>query len=210
MSDDALPLVHVDDDLVVIDKPAGLLSVPGRGPDKADCAASRVQARFADALVVHRLDMGTSGLLVFGRGPAAQRALSMAFEQRLTSKRYQALVAGWPAQAEGRIDLPLICDWPNRPRQMVSHTVGKPSLTLWQRLEAHALGARLALEPITGRSHQLRVHLQAIGHPILGDELYAPPEVLAAAPRLMLHAERLTLPHPRTGEPLALHAPVPF
>lgn len=210
MPDDELALVHVDDALVVIDKPAGLLSVPGRGPDKADCAAARVQARFPDALVVHRLDMGTSGLLVFARGLAAQRALSRAFEQRLTTKRYQALVAGWPDEDHGRIDLPLICDWPNRPRQMVSLTLGKPSVTLWERLDGHPLGARLALTPITGRSHQLRVHLQAIGHPILGDELYAPPEMVAAAPRLMLHAEQLTLPHPVSGEPLTLRAPLPF
>lgn len=210
MPDDELALVHVDDALVVIDKPAGLLSVPGRGPEKADCATARVQARFADALVVHRLDMGTSGLLVFARGLAAQRALSRAFEQRLTSKRYQALVAGWPAEDHGRIDLPLICDWPNRPRQMVSFELGKPSVTLWERLGEHPLGARLGLTPITGRSHQLRVHLQAIGHPILGDELYAPPAMAAAAPRLMLHAEALTLPHPVSGEPFTLRAPLPF
>lgn len=210
---EGLRLVHVDEALVAVDKPAGMLSVPGRGADKADCAAKRVQAAFADALIVHRLDMGTSGLLVFGRGAAAQRAFSVAFAERRVEKRYLAVVAGRPEADEGTIDLPLICDWPNRPRQMVSHERGKPSLTRWRALEPLAgepASTRLALEPLTGRSHQLRVHLQAIGHPILGDEFYAPPDVLAMAPRLLLHAERLTLPHPSTGEPLVLHAPCPF
>lgn len=196
--------------MVAIDKPSGLLSVPGRGPDKADCASARVQALYPDALIVHRLDMGTSGLLVFGRGPEAQRRLSGAFEQRQTHKRYQALVAGCPDAHEGQIDLPLICDWPNRPRQMVDAARGKPSQTQWRQVGRHDLGARLELVPITGRSHQLRVHLQSLGHPILGDELYAPPEVCASAPRLMLHAEHLSLPHPDTGVLLSLHAPVPF
>lgn len=206
----SVSIVYVDEWLVAIDKPSGLLSVPGRGPDKADCAIARVQALYPDALTVHRLDMGTSGLLVFGRGVDAQRRLSGAFEQRQTHKRYQALVAGWPEAEEGMVDLPLICDWPNRPRQMVDPVRGKPSQTQWRRLERHTLGARLELTPITGRSHQLRVHLQSIGHPILGDELYAPPEVHAAAPRLLLHAEHLSLPHPATGALLTLHAPVPF
>jgi len=207
-----LRVLFADEHLVAIDKPAGLLSVPGRGAERADCAASRVQALFPDALTVHRLDMGTSGVLVFGRGAAAQRRLSQSFEQRQTEKRYLALVAGLPAEDEGRVDLPLIGDWPNRPRQMVDLTLGKPSTTLWRCLSrAPATNtARLLLTPITGRSHQLRVHLQAIGHPILGDELYAPPEVEAASPRLMLHAWQLTLPHPVSGEPLLLEAPAPF
>ena len=210
---EGLRLVHADEALVAVDQPAGMLSVPGRGADKADCAAKRVQAALADALIVHRLDMGTSGLMVFGRGAGAQRALSVAFAERRVAKRYVAVVAGLPEADEGTIDLPLICDWPNRPRQMVCHERGKPSLTCWRvlgRSPGEPATTRLALEPLTGRSHQLRVHLQAIGHAILGDELYAPPEVHAMAPRLLLHAEHLTLPHPSTGEPLVLHAPCPF
>lgn len=198
--------------MLVVDKPAGLLSVPGRGPDKADCAATRVQQQFPDALVVHRLDMGTSGLLVFARGPEAQRQLSRSFEARQTDKRYEALVWGLVQGDQGLIDLPLICDWPNRPRQMVSYETGKPSTTRWQVLarDASKHHTRIALQPITGRSHQLRVHLQALGHPILGDELYAHGQAQAAAPRLMLHACRLKLPHPVTGATLVVESNVPF
>lgn len=207
-----LRMLYQDNDLLVVDKPAGLLSVPGRGPDKADCAASRVQQRFPDALVVHRLDMGTSGLLVFARGPEAQRALSRSFETRQTDKHYEALVWGLVKDDQGQIDLPLICDWPNRPRQMVSHELGKPSSTRWQVLarDVSKHQTRIALQPITGRSHQLRVHLQALGHPILGDDLYAHPDAQAAAPRLMLHACSLSLPHPTTGATLVVDSEVPF
>jgi len=189
-------VLHVDAHLVVADKPAGLLSVPGRGPENADCLAVRVQAEFADALVAHRLDMGTSGLMVFGRGPDAQRALHKAFADRLVHKRYEAVVAGLLADDAGEISLPLIADWPNRPRQMVCHDRGKASLTRWQVLarDASAGTTRLALSPVTGRTHQLRVHLAAIGHAILGDELYASPQWHAAAPRLLLHACWLQLP----------------
>jgi len=207
-----LRLLYQDDAMLVVDKPAGLLSVPGRGPDKADCAATRVQQQFVDALVVHRLDMGTSGLMVFARGPLAQRTLSRSFETRQTDKRYEALVWGLVSGDQGQIDLPLICDWPNRPRQMVSHEAGKPSTTRWQVLarDASKHQTRIALQPITGRSHQLRVHLMALGHPILGDELYAPPEAQAAAPRLMLHACSLALPHPTSGATLVVDSVVPF
>ncbi|MFZ2989766.1 RluA family pseudouridine synthase [Ideonella sp.] len=205
-----LTVLYADDHLVAVDRPAGLLSVPGLGPDKADCAVARVQALYPDALTVHRLDMSTSGVLVFGRGVTAQRALSMAFEQRQVDKRYEALVWGWPAQAEGEIKLPLIADWPNRPLQKVCLHQGKPSITQWQRLAAVPGGARLALTPLTGRTHQLRVHLQAIGHPILGDALYATAWPGATASRLMLHAAMLELPHPATGDWITLKAPVPF
>lgn len=205
-------LIWLDEQLLVIDKPSGLLSVPGRGEANADCALARLQTHHPEARVVHRLDMGTSGLLVFGRGLAAQRALSMAFEQRRTTKRYVAVVAGHVCEDRGSIDLPLICDWPNRPRQKVDFDQGKPSLTHWEVLSRDAARdtTRLALTPVTGRSHQLRVHLMAMGHPILGDELYAPPDVVAQAPRLLLHAEALTLPHPATGEPVQLEAAAPF
>lgn len=204
------PVLWADEHLLVIDKPSGLLSVPGKGEAGADNALTRVQTRWPQALVVHRLDMGTSGLLVFGLSPQAQRQLSRSFEARAVDKVYQALVAGVPTEPDGEINLPLVCDWPNRPRQMVDHSRGKPALTRWQRLSTEGPHGRLALYPVTGRSHQLRVHLQALGHPIVGDELYAPPEVVAASPRLCLHAWRLSLPHPAHGERLTLEAPLPF
>jgi len=206
--------------MIVADKPAGLLAVPGRGPERADCLAARVQARYADALVVHRLDMGTSGLIVFARGLQAQRHLGMAFAERRVHKTYVAVVGGAVVADAGEIDLPLITDWPNRPRQMVDHARGKPSLTRWRVLERHsaadttpdadACRTRLELTPVTGRSHQLRVHLMAIGHPIVGDELYAPPTLAAAAPRLLLHAHELVLPHPTGGHTVAFSSPMPF
>jgi tRNA pseudouridine32 synthase/23S rRNA pseudouridine746 synthase len=205
-----LDILHADDALVVIDKPAGMLAVPGRGDDKRDSASLHVRARFADALVVHRIDMATSGLMVFGRGAAAQRALSMAFERRDVDKRYVAVVAGSMAHERGEVDLPITVDWPNRPRQQVDFAGGKPSLTRWNVLGRAAGRTRVELEPVTGRSHQLRVHLLAIGHPIVGDPLYAPPDVQAGAPRLLLHACRLTLPHPAHGQRICFDSPVPF
>lgn len=206
----------MDPSMVAIDKPSGLLSVPGRGAERSDCAWSRVLAHAApDALVVHRLDMDTSGLLVFGRGATAQRALSAAFADRATHKTYVALVAGHVKDETGEIDLPLTCDWPARPKQKVDLVSGKPSLTRWQ-VAARGLDAegrpwtRMELTPVTGRSHQLRVHMASLGHPILGDELYATSPWREASPRLMLHAQSLKLPHPSTGEPLALHCATPF
>lgn len=216
-TDEALPLVHGDRHLLVVDKPAGLLSVPGRGADKQDCALARVHRDHADALVVHRLDMATSGLLLMARGPAMQRALGLAFEQRRVGKRYVATVAGHmePPPAEdgwGCIDLPLAADWPNRPRQVVDSIHGRPSRTRWRVLgyDAARDATRVELEPVTGRSHQLRVHLLALGHPILGDSLYAPPAVRECAPRLLLHASVLELAHPATGQPLRWCSAVPF
>lgn len=206
-----LTVVHQDDALVVVDKPSGLLSVPGRGPQGQDCIAHRVQARWPDALIVHRLDMATSGLMVLARGAAWHRQLSMAFAERHVAKRYVALAHGHLADDAGTMDWPLICDWPNRPRQMVDLVDGKPSLTRYRVLQRRPDGnTRVALEPVTGRSHQLRVHMQALGHPLLGDELYAPPDVQALAPRLMLHAEHLALVHPRSGEPVQFDSPPPF
>ncbi|WP_341675527.1 pseudouridine synthase [Niveibacterium sp. SC-1] len=207
-----LRLIHVDAALVVVDKPSGLLSVPGRGEDKADCLSARVQAECPDALIVHRLDMSTSGLIVFARGTDMQRRLSHAFAHWRVSKRYVALLGGCLKQSWGEVELPLITDWPLRPRQKIDFLTGKPSCTRYRRLEVDrsAQRSRAALEPITGRSHQLRVHMQAIGHPILGDELYATPEQAIATPRLMLHAERLEFVHPLDGRPLRLEAPAPF
>jgi tRNA pseudouridine32 synthase/23S rRNA pseudouridine746 synthase len=204
-----LPL-FLDDALVVVDKPAGLPSVPGRPAELHDCMASRVQAEWPDALVVHRLDMATSGLLVFARHKAAQRALGTAFAQRGVAKRYVAVVAGEMGDDEGEIDLPLIADWPNRPLQKVDHTLGKPSLTRYRVIERQPGLTRVALMPLTGRSHQLRVHLLALGHPIVGDTLYAPPDVAARSPRLLLHAHTLAFAHPLSGEALSFESPLPF
>lgn len=208
-------LVYVDEALIVLDKPAGLLTVPGRGPDKADCLAARVQARYPDALIVHRLDMDTSGLVAMARGPDAQRALSRAFAERRVEKRYVALAAGRlppPEAAWGTVDLPLICDWPNRPLQKVDVESGKPSVTRWRVLDYDAArdATRVELMPVTGRSHQLRVHMRALGHPLLGDPLYAPPAVRERAPRLLLHAAGLALPHPLTEAVCAFESPPPF
>ncbi|MBK9218380.1 MAG: RNA pseudouridine synthase [Uliginosibacterium sp.] len=208
----ALDPIFADAQLVVVNKPAGLLSVPGRGEGMDDCMARRVQAEFPDALIVHRLDMSTSGLLVLARGAAVHRALSIAFQSRAVKKRYVAVVAGRLAQASGEIDLPLICDWPNRPRQIVDRQIGKPSLTRYRVLAYDAARdcSRVELEPITGRSHQLRVHLQQLGHPILGDDLYAPEAIRTASPRLLLHAEWLEIPHPASGLRQQFESTAPF
>lgn len=202
--DTGLVTVYVDASLIVLNKPAGLLSVPGRGPEKADSLMSRAQACFADALIVHRLDMGTSGLMVLARGAANHAVLSRMFRQREVHKRYVAWVAGRVAAESGEIDLPLAADWPNRPLQKVDFDLGKPSLTRYRFLRYDPLrdATCLDLQPVSGRSHQLRVHLRELGHPILGDPLYAPAEVHLRANRLLLHASHLALPHPVRGEPL--------
>lgn len=219
-----ITVLHADPHLLVLDKPAGLLSVPGRGPENADCLSARAQQLYPDALVVHRLDMATSGLLVMARGAAAQRTLSRSFAERRVHKSYVAVAAGTlPLVPDWQdISLPLIVDWPRRPRSKVCHDTGKPSHTRWRALAHETWPAadglapgglaatRVELEPVTGRSHQLRVHLMATGHPILGDELYAEGDALAAAPRLLLHACHITLPHPHTGERLHFHSAVPF
>ena len=212
----ALPgptLVYEDAHLLVADKPAGLLCVPGRGADKADCLVTRLQAHWPDALTVHRLDMATSGLVLFGRGAAVQRLLSAAFAMRQVHKTYEAVVAGMVADDSGEITLPLAADWPNRPRQQVDQVLGKPCLTRWQVLarDEAAATTRLRLVPVTGRTHQLRVHLAAIGHPILGDALYARPLLTAAAPRLLLHARAVVLdPLPGLDGLLSFSSAVPF
>jgi tRNA pseudouridine32 synthase/23S rRNA pseudouridine746 synthase len=209
----AIPVHHVDEHLLVVDKPAGLLSVPGRSPELADCLIARVQIEYPDALTVHRLDQVTSGLVVIARGAAMQRALSMQFERRQVAKGYEALVEGVVFDGEGaadagEIDLPLIRDWPNRPRQKVDVEIGKPSLTRWRVVarDAAASRTRLALEPVTGRSHQLRVHLASIGHPIVGDDFYG----AAPAARVCLHAVRLGFVHPATGARCEWVSPAPF
>jgi tRNA pseudouridine32 synthase/23S rRNA pseudouridine746 synthase len=207
MSPPELTVLYADTALLVLDKPSGLLSVPGRGEDKQDCLSARAQHLYPDALIVHRLDMATSGLMVLARGIDAQRSLNAAFAERRVNKRYIAVVDGVlppPPEAWGLIDLPIIVDWPNRPRRMIDHQTGKPSTTRWRvrPQQVSAATTRVELEPITGRSHQLRVHLQALGHPILGDALYGNPRVQALADRLLLHACLLELAHPVTGQTL--------
>jgi tRNA pseudouridine32 synthase/23S rRNA pseudouridine746 synthase len=210
-------LIHEDEHILVFGKPDGLLAVPGKGPDKQDCLSTRAQARWPDALVVHRLDMATSGLVVMARGIEAQRALTLAFEERRVHKRYTAVVAGEliNRQADNgwnTIDLPLMADWPRRPLQKVDRVQGKPSLTRW-RIAAQPSTAgttRLELEPVTGRTHQLRVHLQPLGHPVVGDALYAATGTPATAARLLLHAHWLLFPHPLHGQAMEFHSPCPF
>ncbi len=215
----SITLVYADTALLVLDKPAGLLCVPGRGPDKQDCLSARAQAVYPDALIVHRLDMATSGLVLMARGIDNQRRLSAAFEARKVAKRYIAQVAGTPAASTSEwsgIDQPIGADWPNRPKQKIDALNGKPSVTRW-RIAPGALANQftgmpstsIELEPVTGRTHQLRVHLAAIGHPILGDPLYAPPAIADAVNRLMLHAATLAFDHPVTGERLSFASPPP-
>lgn len=210
-----LSLIFADDALLVLDKPAGLLSVPGRGPDKQDSLSSRVQVQFPDALVVHRLDMATSGLMVMARGPKHQRTLNDAFAARTVHKTYTAVVAGLlnaPDTDWQKISLGIMVDWPNRPLRVIDDQHGKPSVTRWRVLEQNAVACttRVVLEPITGRSHQLRVHMKAMGHPILGDALYAPTAIAERSPRLLLHAHQLELTHPVTAEWLTFSSPPPF
>lgn len=197
------------DDLLAVEKPPGLLSVPGRHPDNRDCLITRVQADFPGALIVHRLDMATSGLMLLALNAETHRTLSRQFEHRLISKRYVAVVAGETAQA-GSIGVPLMCDWPQRPKQKVDWREGKHALTHFQRLSFERGDSTVLLEPVTGRSHQLRLHLAHIGHPILGCEFYAPAAVRARSPRLQLHAAQLAFRHPSDGRPLYLESPAPF
>lgn len=212
--------LYQDDDLLVLAKPPGLLCVPGRGPDKQDCLSAHAQACWPGALVVHRLDQATSGLVLMARHIEAQRRLGDAFAQRRVDKRYQAVVRGLPqpdANADDTdgwslIDLPLIADWPNRPLQKVDREHGKPSQTRWRSVRHDAARGvtLLDLEPLTGRSHQLRLHLASIGHPILGDALYADAATQAMAPRLLLHACALAFAHPMGGQPCCFTLPAEF
>ena len=205
-----LSIVYQDDDLLIVNKPSGLLTVPGKDPKHADCLIARINRVFPTAKIVHRLDMATSGIICLAMHKEAHRNLSIQFQDRKTAKRYIARVFGKLEQETGSVDLPLICDWPNRPKQMVDHDNGKPSLTHFKVLEYEQNATRVELTPITGRSHQLRVHMLSLGHPILGDKLYAHPEAFAMAPRLQLHAEMLTLAHPVSGETLIFEAAPEF
>lgn len=206
-ADTGLDVIHQDDDLLVLNKPSGLLSVPGKGVDLADCLEARAHKVHPGALTVHRLDRDTSGVLIMAMNANAQRHLGLQFERRHLSKTYQAVVAGCVEADDGEIDLPLIADWPNRPRQKVCHDTGKPALTRWRVISRGDISTRLELAPHTGRSHQLRVHLREIGHPILGDPLYGD---ASSATRLQLHAHTLTVRHPTGGAVERFCAPVPF
>jgi tRNA pseudouridine32 synthase / 23S rRNA pseudouridine746 synthase len=204
------PIIYRDERLIVLDKPSGLLSVPGIGPDNADCLASRVQRIDPAARIVHRLDRDTSGVIVMACDEEAHRELSRQFHDREVEKTYVALVAGFVREDEGEIDLPMRKDLDDPPRQLIDHIHGRRAITRWRVLERKVDHTRVELYPLTGRSHQLRLHMKTLGHPILGDDLYAPPETLAMADRLLLHAARLWLVHPSTAEPCTFESPCPF
>ena len=212
MTASGFTLIHVDRFLLVVNKPTRLLSVPGRGEDKQDCLVVRVQREFPDALIVHRLDFDTSGLLVLARGKDMHRKLSILFQERQVEKKYVAKVNGRLAEERGTVDLPLIVDWPNRPLHKVDFEAGKPSLTHYRLLAYDETldCSRVELIPETGRTHQLRVHMQALGHPILGDPLYACAESKAKAERLLLHAEFLAFSHPVTAKVMNFHCAPDF
>lgn len=207
---DPLEILHEDHEIVVVNKPDGLLSVPGRGAHLADCLLTRLQVAFPTALLVHRLDRDTSGVMVFALTPHAQRHLSMQFEKRSTKKTYVARVQGELTPKTGTVDLPLIVDWPNRPKQMVDHENGKSAVTDWRVLKQGDGETRVRLTPKTGRSHQLRVHMLALGHPILGDPLYATGAAREDFERLMLHSEELRISHPESGRGLSFRAKAQF
>lgn len=208
-----ISLLHLSAQWIVVDKPSGLLSVPGREPGKEDCLLRRVQAEFSDAMIVHRLDMGTSGIVVLGRGLRAQRELSVLFQERKVRKRYQALVDGcWQAALVGEITLPIGRDQSSPAKRCIDLTAGRASLTRYRVLDTCVIRAttRIDLEPLTGRTHQLRVHMDAMGHPILGDDFYGTPASCAKANRLMLHAVGIEFPCPQTGTTMRFECPPPF
>lgn len=205
-----LDIVYQDNDLVVLNKSSGILSVPGRLPEHQDCLQNRVARVLPSATIVHRLDMATSGLIVMALNKPSHVAISRQFEKRQVQKSYIARVYGQVQKPQGEIDLPLICDWPNRPKQKVDFEQGKKALTHYRVLSHETQSTLLALTPVTGRSHQLRVHMLSLGHPILGDRLYAHEQALAASERLNLHAQMLTISHPVTDQALVFHVSCPF
>ena len=211
-ADHGLSIIYSDDDIIVVDKLSGLLSVPGRGEHKQDCLLSRVQINYDNALIVHRLDMETSGIMVLALNKPVQRKLSQLFQERKVQKRYIAVVNGCMHPERGEIDLPLLADWPNRPRQKVDRENGKPSTTHFRVIgrDRGNNSTRVELTPVTGRTHQLRVHLRALGHSILGDRLYSDGSGDAGADRLMLHAEALAFHHPNTDEFMNFECTSPF
>ena len=205
-----LDFIHQDNEFLIANKPSGLLSVPGKAPEHQDCLESRVQTAFPNARIVHRLDMATSGLMIFAMNAKSHRHLGLHFERRHIKKTYRAHLWGRLSGRTGRVDLPLICDWPNRPLQKVDFDLGKPSQTDWEVLQQSDSKSIVRLFPVTGRSHQLRVHMLALGHPILGDRLYAHSKAFDSADRLMLHAESLELRHPDGGDKMVFTVPSEF
>ncbi|MDH5518424.1 MAG: pseudouridine synthase [Gammaproteobacteria bacterium] len=204
-------ILYQDDDFLVLNKPANLLSVPGRGPDKQDCLSARVQQQFPSALIVHRLDYDTSGIILMALNKPAQSQISRLFQQRQIDKTYIAIVSQHPIEESGSVDLPMRCDYERRPLQIIDHEQGKQALTHWQVLQRYDNNtSRIQLKPHTGRSHQLRLHMFSIAHPILGDNLYGTDETLAMSPRLLLHASELCFKHPLKGQMVKLHNPCPF
>lgn len=206
---DPLVILHHDHEVLLVDKPSGLLSVPGKGPELADCLMARIQAVFAEALLVHRLDRDTSGVMIFALTPHAQRHLGLQFEKRMTKKTYVARLAGEMEGARGTVELPMIVDWPNRPLQKICHETGKAAVTDWRVVRRGGGETRVRLQPKTGRSHQLRVHMLALGHPILGDPFYAQGAARDHG-RLMLHSETLQFRHPDGGKGTRVTARCPF
>lgn len=199
-----------DDQILVVNKQSGLLSVPGKPEEHADCIESRAKEHFPEARIVHRLDLDTSGIMVLAMNAEAHRDLSAQFEKRKVQKEYVARIWGHMEEEEGAVDLPLRCDWPNRPMQMVDHEQGKPSQTRWKVIDKDDISTYVRLYPHTGRSHQLRVHMKEIGHPILGDNFYAPGDAYKAAPRLQLHAEKLIIRHPKLDQEFSFTAECDF
>lgn len=205
-----LDIVYRDEDIIVLNKQNGLLTVPGRLEEHQDCLETRVQRVLPSAVIIHRLDMATSGIIVMALNKQAQGRIGRQFEKRQTSKTYIARVFGQVTLDSGSVEASLICDWPNRPKQKVDEENGKKALTHYQVLERNQDTTLVQLTPVTGRSHQLRVHMLTLGHPIIGDRLYAHPSALALSPRLALHAKSLTIYHPTSNELLTFEAPCPF
>ncbi|MGH1352901.1 MAG: pseudouridine synthase [Methyloligellaceae bacterium] len=207
-----ISILYEDEDMLVLDKPAGLLTVAGKLKEHSDCLESRALEHRPDARVVHRLDMDTSGVIILALNKPALARLSMQFEKRQTTKLYIAEIFGFPEKNKGTVDLPLICDWPNRPKQMVDHERGKKAVTDWEVLDRNKNKncTRVKLMPITGRSHQLRLHMVTLGHPVLGDNIYAHDEAFMASPRLMLHAQYLAIRHPVSNKKLEFESLAPF
>lgn len=208
--DTPLDIIFADSDILVLNKPSGLLTVAGKTPDLADCLESRACELYQTARIIHRLDKDTSGLIVLGLTTQAHANIGLQFEKRQTEKAYMALVWGELAQSSGRIEQPICADWPNRPKQHIDHENGRAAITDWEVLESDGANTRVLLKPMTGRTHQLRVHMTHIGHPILGDNLYAHSSALTAAPRLCLHAIELSFTHPATGDQIGFSSEVPF
>lgn len=203
-------ILFSDEDIIIINKEPGLLSVPGRGAEKLDSVSHRLSLQFPEIHIVHRLDMATSGIMVFAQNKNALRNLQQQFQNRKTQKTYQAIVAGRLRPSQGAINLPMRCDWPNRPKQMVCYEFGKKSLTRWSVIEFIGDNTRILLNPITGRSHQLRIHCEALGHPILGDNLYGTEYSQNATTELCLHAQSLTFTHPANNKSMTFSSPPNF